>query len=76
MAGLALASVAAVGTQVSKIFQINLELVIFSTSMLLIGSVCTVFFNVFFMEKLGLKNVNLIFAVVNMIAAILKFFLP
>ena len=44
--------------------------------MLLIGSVSTTFFNIFFMDRLGLKNVNLIFSIFNMFAAVIKIFLP
>lgn len=74
--GLAMAAVSCIGTQVSEIFGISLELIILSSSMLLIGSVCTTFFNLFFMDKLGLKNVNIIFSAFNLVAAVFKLFLP
>ena len=74
--GLAMAAVSCIGTQVSEIFGISLELIILSSSVLLIGSVCTTFFNLFFMDKLGLKNVNIIFSAFNLMAAVFKIFLP
>ena len=73
--GPSITGITSIGLTLSKVYSIDINYVILSSSILLGSNMVISVFNAFFIERLGLKNSNILFSLLNVIGAIFRCYL-